>query len=267
MQYGLSGEIVQKGKVILEACNTDWSRWNSRPEYLKTAAVYRSEREAKPEGAALVKAPLGKGQLYLTSIDLRQLKSEGETLLRSMLANIGLTLKDIPFNTRKALASDGSLERATVLTGKTVDESKLLSMDNRQFISSYESGNLEPAQSDMQGFMNLSRLPGVGQDDKAVYLSFWIFSPRSLVNLLVEPDMPKLTLNVEGQTGVSTYINGKVATVTGKRLENMPLEKGWNHILLRFEREQQSRGWRAKVQLASDNQAFFQQVKSSVAMP
>jgi beta-galactosidase len=31
MQNGLAGEIVQHGKVILEACNTDWSRWNSRP--------------------------------------------------------------------------------------------------------------------------------------------------------------------------------------------------------------------------------------------
>ena len=245
MQYGLSGEIVRQGKVILEACNTDWSKWNSRPEYLKTAAVYRSEREAKPEGAALVKVISGKGQLYLTSIDLRQLKSEGETLLRTMLANLGLTLKDIPFNTRRALASDGSLERAVLLNDK----------------------NPEAAQADMQGFMNLSRLPGVGQDDKTVNLSFWIFSPRSLVNLLVEPDMPKLNLIVEGQTEVSIYINDIIVAMTGKKLENMPLEKGWNHILLRFERDLSSREWRAKVQLSSDNQSFFQQLKSSVAMP
>jgi len=267
MQYGIAGEIVKQGKVILEACNTDWSRWNSRPEYLKTAAVYRSEREAKPEGAALIKLQSGKGRLYVTSIDLAQLKSEGETLLRTMLSNLGLTLKDIPFNTRRALASDGTLERAVFLNGKNVDESKLLSMDNKQFATAYESGNIEPAQTDMQGFINLSRLPGVRQEDKTGYLSFWIYSPRSLVNLLVEPDMPKLSMLVEGQTGISAYINGAAITMNGKKLENMPLEKGWNHVLLQFEKEEQSRGWRTKVQLESDNPSFFQQVKSSVAMP
>ena len=267
MQYGLSGEIVRKGIVILEACNTDWSRWNSRPEYLKTAAVYRSEREAKPGGAALVKITIGKGQLYLTSIDLLQLKSEGETLLRTLLANLGLTMKDIPFNTRRAIASDGSLERAIVLNEKTADENKLMSMDNRRFVSAYESGNIEPAQADAQGFINLSRFLGVSRDDKTVYLSFWIYSPRSLVNLLVEPNMPKLNLTLEGQTDINIYINGIAIPISGKKLENMPLEKGWNHILLGIESEQQSRNWRTKVKLESDNQSFIKQLKSSVAMP
>ena len=266
MQYGLAGEIVKRGKVILEACNTDWSRWNSRPEYLKTAAVYRSEREAKPEGAALIKVQSGKGQLYVTSIDLLNLKSEGETLLRTLLANLGLTVRDIPFNTRRAFASDGNLERAVYLNGRNEDEDKILSMDNLQFITQYESENIEPAQTGMQGFINLSRLPDVRQEDKTVYLSCWIFSPRSLINLLVEPDMPKLSMVVEGQTGIKISLNGKPIPMNGKKLENMPLEKGWNHVLLQFEREEQSRNWQVKVQLESDNPAFFQQIKSSVAM-
>jgi beta-galactosidase len=215
----------------------------------------------------LLKVASGKGQLYLTSIDLKQLKSEGETLLRIMLSNLGLQLKDIPFNTCRAFASDGSLERASFLKGKNTDESKILSMGNQQFASAYESANIEPAQTDMQGFMNLLKLTGVSQDDNTVYISFWIYSPRSLVNLLVEPDMPKLNLTVEGQTRINIYINGTAKTMNGRKLENMPLEQGWNHILLRFEREQQSRNWRARIMLESDNRTFFQQIKSSVALP
>jgi len=247
MQYGLTGEIVKRGKVILEACNTDWSRWNSRPEYLKTAAVYRSEREAKPEGAALIRVQSGKGRLYVSSFDPGQLKSEGETLLRTMLANTGLTLKDIPFNTRRAFASDGILERAVFQNERKEEDGK--------------------AEAGMQGFINFSGLPGVRQEDKTVYISCWIFSPRSLVNLLVEPDMPKLSMLVEGQTDIKVYINEKSIPVNGKKLENIPLEKGWNHVLLQFEREEQSRGWRAKVQLDSDKPSFLQQIKSSVAKP
>ncbi len=267
MQHGLSGEIVKHGKVILDACNTDWSRWNSRPEFMKTAAVYRSEREAKPEGAALVKIELGKGQLYLMSIDLLQLKSEGESLLRTMLSNLGLTLKDVPLNTRRVFAATGELERAAFLREQNVDENKLVSMNNQQFAASYESGDLELAQTDMQGFVNFSKLPGVRQDDKAVYLSFWIFSPRSLVNLLVEPNIPKLNLLIDGQTETEAYINGSPVAMNDKKVENMPLEKGWNHILLRFGKDAQSRGWRAKIQLESSSKEFFQQVKSSVATP
>ncbi|MDR3140815.1 MAG: glycoside hydrolase family 2 [Tannerellaceae bacterium] len=266
MLYGLSGEIVRSGNVILEACNTDWNRWNSRAEYLKTAAVYRSEREAKPEGAALVKVKAGKGQIYLASMDLKQLKSEGENLLRTMLTNLGVQLKDVPLNTRKAFASDGVLERGILLNERAVDESKLLSMDNQRFVTAHESGNPVFVQTDMQGFLNLGRLPGVRQDDKTIYLSFWISSPRSLVNLLVEPDMPKLNLAMEGQTGVSAYINGSKMSMNGKKLEDMPLEKGWNHILLRFEKTEQ-RGWRVKIRLESNNNAFLQMLRSSVAMP
>jgi beta-galactosidase len=267
MIYGLAGEIVKHGKVILEACTTDWGRWNSRPEYLKTAAVYRSERETKSEGRAIVKIPSGKGQLYLMSIDLQPLRSEGETLLRTLMENIGLSLKDIPYNTRRAFTAEGTLERAYYLTEKNVDESKIRSMANQPFAAAYETGKHLPLQTDIQGYATLSRLPDVTNDDKTVYISFWVFSPRSLINLLVEPDMPKLNLIVEGQTGVKTSINGVDRPMNGMRLDDMPLERGWNHLLLRFEREGTSQRWRAKIQLESDNPSFFQQVKSSVAMP
>ena len=266
MKHGLSGEIVRSGEVILEACNTDWIRWNSRSEFLKTAAVYRSEREAKPGGAAIVKVPSGKGEIYIVSLDFKQLKSEGENLLRAMLLNLGLVLKDVPLNTRRAFASDGTLERAIFLSESTADASKILSMENTQFASAYESGELAFAQTDMQGFINLSRLPGVGREDKFAYLSFWVFSPRSLVNLLVEPNMPKLNMRIDGEGGVKAYINGTAVNMNGKRVDEMPLERGWNHILLQLEKGQQ-RGWRAKVQLESNSQTFFQQLKTSVAMP
>ena len=266
MQYGLTGEIVRGGKVILEASNTDWGRWNSRAEYLKTAAVYRSEREAKPEGAALVKVMSGKGQIYLTSIDIKQLKSEGENLLRTLFSNLGLTLKDVPLNTRRAFASDGMLERAISIIGRNIDEGKLVTMANQQFATTYESGTPSMVQAEMQGSVNLSRLPGLSQDDKYVYLSFWISSPRSLVNLLVEPDMPKLNMTIDGQTLVNAYINGTAMTMNGRRLENMPLERGWNHILLKLEREQ-PRAWQVRIRLDSSDRTFFQQLRSSVAMP
>jgi beta-galactosidase len=266
MSWGLSGEIVRSGQTLLEAGNTDWSRWNSRAEYMKTAAVYRSEREAKPEGAALVKVPSGKGRIYLASLDMAQLKSEGENLLRTMLSNLGVRLKDVPLNTRRAFSADGALERALFLNAGALNGNEALSMENARFAATFESGEPVIVQTDMQGSLNLERSPGVGREDTTSGVSFWIFSPRSLVNLLVEPDMPKLNLIVGGQTGVGAWINGAKVEMTGQRINEMPLEQGWNHVMLRFEKGEQ-RGWRATVRLESNNDIFFNQLKTSVALP
>ena len=49
--------------------------------------------------------------------------------------------------------------------------------------------------SNEEGFWNFETMDLKGeQKDCAVYLSFWLFSPRSLVNLLLEPNMPRLDL-------------------------------------------------------------------------
>ncbi len=264
MQHGLSGEIVRGGKVILEACNTDWTRW-SRGENVKTGSVIRSEREAKPTGAAVVKVAAGKGQIYLVSLDVAPLKSDGENLLRTTLSNLGLILMDVPLNTRRAFASDGMLERAIAFNQNTATET-LLAMDNARFAATHESEESAFVQTGMQGTLNLERLPGVRREDTSVCISFWLYSPRSLVNLLVEPDMPKLDLIVDGATGVGAYINGSKADMEGKRLREMPLEEGWNHVVLRFEKTE-ARDWQARVRLESSSPAFFRMLKSSVAMP
>ena len=44
MNYGLSGHFTDNSKILLKACNTDWRRWNNKPEYMKTGSVIRSER-------------------------------------------------------------------------------------------------------------------------------------------------------------------------------------------------------------------------------
>jgi hypothetical protein len=46
----------------------------------------------------------------------------------------------------------------------------------------------------------------------------------------------------------------------------MPLERGWNHVVLRFERSA-PRDWRGRVRLESSSEAFSRQMRTSVAMP
>lgn len=260
MNYGFDGALMKHATVLAEACNTNWARWNSQAEYLKTASVYRSEREAKPAGAALVRIDSGKGVFYLVNLDLPELKSEGEKIAKKLLTNLDIVLKDVPANSLKAFAEDGILERAYLVVGSAAN---IEPMDNHTFVSEMETaGKAEMIQSGAEGRFEL------GNRDQA-YLSFWVYSPRSLVDLLVEPDMPKLSLATESRNGLSVFVNGGVVSVDTKdsnrsKVENLPLEKGWNHVLLKFSRPAESRRWSTKIRLESNKPEFMKQLISSV---
>src|SRR5258708_35389039 len=71
------------------------------------------------------------------------------------------------------------------------------------------------------------------------YLCFWIWSPRPLDNLLLEPNVPGVDLVLPTVDPVELWLNGKclfgkteahTGTVTAVGL---PLRQGWNNILLR----------------------------------
>lgn len=261
MHYGLSGELVDRGTVLLEACNTDWNRWNGKAEYLKTAAVYRTEKESKPAGTAIVKVESGKGEIYISNIDLLELKSEGEKLFRTLLTNLGIVLKDVPVNSLRALSATGNLERAIMLTGSRL--ANIGTVGNQQFAENYETEETsEVVQTNAQGYLDCGSM-------NQVLLSFWVYSPRSLVNLLVEPDMPKLDMVLDGLQKTEVFINGslfseKTGSESTRKLENLPFKKGWNHILMQLERKGEHREWRTKIRFESNKQDFIEQLKSTV---
>lgn len=64
--------------------------------------------------------------------------------------------------------------------------------------------------------------------------TFYVFSPRPLDDLLIEPDMPKLTLVVKGE-GVSLELDGKKLVPASSdsretQYRELPLLQGWNRL-------------------------------------
>ena len=90
---GLAGPLIDEGRALLAACNTDWLKWNNQPEYAKTAMVIRSEGEAKPSGVVLAEMPVGRGRLLLTSLSSTPMSVKAERIDRTVLANLGIALK------------------------------------------------------------------------------------------------------------------------------------------------------------------------------
>jgi hypothetical protein len=50
MGRGLDGPLVEKGRVLLTAANTDWSEFNDRTESVKCPAIVRYGVQEKRAG-------------------------------------------------------------------------------------------------------------------------------------------------------------------------------------------------------------------------
>ncbi|HEV2478313.1 MAG TPA: GDSL-type esterase/lipase family protein [Puia sp.] len=218
-EYAFSGDAVSRGQVLLAACRADWQRWNGRPEYAKTAALLRSEREARPAGNVLVSYPVRKGRVELFSIDPETLYKVSRPALRHVLEAWGVRPVDSAANANAALNAEGRLVRAMI----------------NGAVSSVADG--------------LADVPA------PVQLGFWLYSPRSLVNLLVEPDIPTVSLAVRGSTDWQLRVNDSPAKPGA-----LPLQKGWNHILIDIRKRT---GEALSIQLSSDHRPFLSTLRSS----
>lgn len=100
--------------------------------------------------------------------------------------------------------------------------------------------------------------------DNSFSLSFWIFSPRPLDDLLIEPNMPKLTLSVESRSCV-LLLNDSVyepSRVANKNIDfnELPLHQGWNKITLKKVNDKND--FKAYFK-CDNNESFLSQLKAT----
>ncbi len=283
MKYGIAGDVVKHSNVLLEACNTDWKTWNHRPEYIKTSAVLRSERESKAEGKALIEMNKDNGKIYLFALEPEILYRSAITLLRKMFVNMGISFTGISQRDKPAISSKGVLENALVagvFSGKdksVLEMSKmnpLAGLNKNAFALGKQVQNhfweMAGAQDGVFDFKKMG-LPGAS-DDAFVYLSFWMFSPRSLSDLLVAPDMPRLDMYIGADDAFQVFLNDQLIKSALKEggikkreqvIQAVPLQKGWNHFLIKVI---QKRGdWKLAVEFDSDKKEFLQELKSQLS--
>jgi hypothetical protein len=275
LDAGLGGPLVTQGTVLLQAANPDWARWNGKAEFAKTSSIVRSEREAKPSGAALVEIKQGSGRLLICNLPAASGLVKGQTLTRTILANLGIPLKAAQV-VGDALAPSGDLIGAVGLgrfpdsDSSAVDPTRTDDFKVGTAVDGKKWGRIAAE----GGAINMNQNPpfdGPGSNCSS-YLSFWVFSPISLTNLLLNPNLPKVDLTVETQDSVTIYLNG---TSVGTGPENggnqtkaktLPFEDGWNNILVRVTRGAKG-DEKLKVRLNSNQGAFLGEIKSALQKP
>lgn len=186
--YTLKGEMVEKGETLLEACRTNWRRWNKRAEELKTAATLRSENECTSSLVAMLRYKSDKSTFYLSTLSDWTQNEKGFRSLCAMLQRAGIPCSDDAPKASSLFMVNGKL----LLFPKTIDSHKT-------------DGTL----------------------------TIQVYSNRPLDDLLIEPNVPKLSLFLPA--GSKLTLNGKAYTKCQQHdnmleLQELPLQQGWNEL-------------------------------------
>ena len=278
----IGGDWIQEAQVILEASNTDWLRWNYQGEDIKTAKVYRNELEAKPSGNIIVRQSKGHGEIIVSTVDLFVLGNQTEHLINQMITNLGGVFKGKTREIPQAFNSNGVLENVNFYGSVKNDSHEIglvftfAPLKENEF-TKVKLGTVTNGQywdvlsSNANGIFDFNEANLKQKEYASVYLSFWMYSPRSLTDLLIEPDMPRLDMHIGVDDALALSINGTLVKEYLRTsgfvedeltLEGVPLEKGWNHILVKV--GQNTGDWKTKVRLSSTKPAFMKEIKTVV---
>lgn len=277
---GLAGPLVAQSDTLLEDCNTDWLKWNKQPEYAKTAMVLRSERERKPSGVVMISKKSGKGEWLITTFPAGSRLLKVQLAVRKMLTNLGLPLN--ADNAAAAVLNKGKIVHvlaagpaATATFGETLaktagDLNKMAAIKN----GSQLDGKEWQSRYSESGVFTLADGTKTAGQDQVTYISCWIASPRSLEDLLLEPNLPTVNLEIQTDGAAQAWLNG-APVLQNVRDAGQPqpktissplkLRQGWNYLLIRLVRTQDS--WHVAGQLLSTQPEFIDQLNSSIEKP
>ena len=289
LEHGLTGPLVEHGKTLLQASNVDWRVWNGAPEMIKTAAVARSENEAKPAGAAMTVTPAGAGRVVVMNLSVLTVTPQRLKAARQLFTNLGVTLSAPRELIAGGVFSNGGVLAKALVAGRFDGQSdadlaaaKPSDLDNAGFKSPRKDmpagkTRWKEAVADsttLEFDFNKIGLAG-SNNHAAAYISVWINSPRSLDDVLSEPDVPRVDLLVTGsEKPAAVWLNGTPLKDDGALASKlaakqaypaMVLKKGWNHLVFKLFRR--GGDWKFGAQLQCPDADFMSNLQAAVESP
>ena len=282
IKLGLAGPLAAKSTVLLKACDTDWQQWNKQPEFAKTAMILRTELEAKPSGTAMISTRVNGGTLLLTTIPAAPRLAKQEKAVRAVLSNLGLSL-GAGSDAGKPMLKTGDIVRALMCGSFAVQSME--DAAGKNFVDP-ALGDLARATASVEGkpwqvvhsesgLFDFGKMKITGPRQNAVvYLSFWVSSPRNLDDLLIEPNIPVVGLEVAADDAVQVWVNGKavvskirIGPIDGGKahVEALKLHQGWNHFLIKV--IQCAGNWLFTGRLTCNQPDFLAEMEAALEKP
>jgi beta-galactosidase len=278
--FTFGGDWVEEAHILLEACGTDWRQWNYQPEAVKTAMVYRDEMEQKAPGVVIAGQSDGAGELIVSAVDFFSMGQQSRFLARNLVSKMGGVFQGQLQEMPPAIDAEGVLRNVNYYGTVKIDsrDIELLfenqPLEEEEFMQVHVGTLTNGTYWDLlsagdAGVFDFLAQPVKHRNYASCYLGFWIYSPRSLTDLLIEPDMPRLDMHAGVDDLLAFSINGKPVTYyiaengfveDAFTYEGIPLEKGWNHMLIKV--AQDTGDWKCKVRFTSTKPGFMKEIKA-----
>ena len=204
-------------------------------------------------------------------------------MARKMISNLGGEFKGEAQNIPNAINDAGQLVNALFLGSIQLtdpDTSQIFKNNNPLSEEAFtkvkigtESSGLfwDITSANKDGIFDFRSMNLKAKENAIAYLSFWIYSPRSLTDLLIEPDMPRLDMHFGVDDALAFSINGspvkeyiRMGSMTEDQFtyEGLPIEKGWNHMLIKV--VQGTDDWECKVRFTATKPSLMKDILSTV---
>ncbi len=266
LKYALSHSTESDWTPLVVTCKANWQNWNYRGEPIKTAMVYRTEYEREVELPVISKYAGDDATIYINTADWYEVPIASSILPKRILQNLGVQFSSAAAKSAKVVDKSGFITSA-LHTSVMLDQRYGPEIKAFRFEHLKDEPNLRASLNSTNGAWSVMNskdgelIIAEGNTAKVPtmhYLGFWIYSPRALDDLLIEPNIPTMDL-ISTLPNAFAYINGKEVQVNknpeGTTIKNLQFVKGWNYILLKFIQPAKSFE-RFKIELRSDREDY-----------
>lgn len=244
VDYVLSHKSEVDWEPLIVTCKANWQNWNYRGEPIKTAMVYRTEYEREVEMAVVAKC-LKSPNIYVNTAAWSRVPITSELIIKRILQNLGVQFGTVE-TSEKVINEHGTLQSAlhtsVALDKRYGNELKAFRTqhlkDEPQLRASLNSTN--GSWSTLNTTFEEFAIEHATSVPIMHYIGVWIYSPRALDDLLIEPNMPKMDM-ISSLPNAFVYVNGVEAAVQKQDgatiAKNLKLGKGWNYMMIKFIQE------------------------------
>lgn len=253
MKYGMEGDFLERGKSLLMASPIDWSKKNMNK---------------KQENPAFFELPTENGTYYLSTIDIDILTPAHIRFISQLFQNFGVKVNPVEIRRGSVLDQISQLNKA--LVSKNFPASSVEEGFSKDFIEGEQTIQPELGNRDasdgwklheaIKGKFDFSEKNMTDKNNKykVKYLSYWVYSPRPLDEILANPDVPQIDLEISSASAALVRINGKeiykaMHPVEAKSIQKIPFKKGWNHFMVKLIGESENLDFSARF-VSEDSQ-------------
>jgi beta-galactosidase len=275
----LSGGFVENAQVVLEACPTDWRKWNYQGESVKTAALFRSEVENQAARAAIVIRRVNQGRVILCNLDPEIKSAKKLAIIQQLFRNEGVPLGDVAAQ-NEFMDLGGQLTRALMcgsfeLTNVHDVYGNALSIGEIKPGVDLDGHRWQAQDADKSGVFDFKKGKVQGpQENCFAYLAVWIKSPKPLNDLLSEPNLPKLSFTYGSDDGCQVWLNGELLANNerigpidpeGFLITPLLLKLGWNQLVIKV--VQVNGEWKFAGKFSCSEMNFLNKLEFAAAKP